>query len=144
MQAEHAFKMQAAQADMQIEQVKLQMAQQADAMSQQVQIMKNDADNKQKQMTELLKNRDDNATNVIIAQMKAELDAFNQRSAAPQAAPVQDDSMLKEMQRLLGELKDAKTNNALEAVVQGLQAVIGGQQQHQERMLQAAAQLIGE
>lgn len=140
-------------AEMQLEQQKLQMEQtfrqfelamqeRNEQLSQQVEMMKNDADNKQKQMTELLKNRDDNQTQVLIAQIKAELDAMRQSVTETQAQPKQDDSMLKEMQRLLGELKEAKTNNALEAVVQGLQAVIGGQQQHQERMLQAAAQLM--
>jgi hypothetical protein len=46
------------------------------------------------------------------------------------------------MQRLLGELKDAKTNDALGAVVQGLQAVIAGQQDHQKNMVGLASQLL--
>lgn len=105
-------------------------------MKQQVELMKNDADNKQHQMTELLKNRDDNQTQILIAQIKEQL------SQVQQPAQPQDDAMLKEMQRLLGELKDAKTNDALGAVVQGLQAVISGQQDHQRNMVGLAGQLL--
>jgi hypothetical protein len=130
--------------DRRMDQMKMDFEGRADQMAQQIELMKNDADNKQKQMTELLKNRDDNQTQVLIAQIKAELDTLRQSDAAAKetAQPKQDDTMLKEMQRLLGDLKEAKTNTALETVVQGLQAVIGGQQQHQERMLQAASQLM--
>ena len=149
-QRESAAEMQLEQAKLQMEnqfrQFELMMAERNDQLSQQVEMMKNEADNKQKQMTELLKNRDDNQTQIIIAQMKAELDSIKQQQSeemkAQTAGKPQDDSMLKEMQRLLGELKEAKTNNALETVVQGLQAVISGQQQHQERMLQAANRLL--
>lgn len=145
-QRESAAEMQLEQDKLQMEnqfrQFELMMAERNDQLSQQVELMKNEADNKQKQMTELLKNRDDNQTQVILAQMKAELDAIRQSVTETQTQPKQDDSMLKEMQRLLGELKEAKTNNALETVVQGLQAVISGQQQHQERMLQAANRLL--
>lgn len=127
----------------QMEQLRLRMEDRVTQLSQQVELMKNDADNKQHQMTELLKNRDDNQTQIIIAQIKAELDSMRQSDAAvTKEKPKQDDSMLKEMQRLLGELKDAKTNNALESVVAGLQAVITGQQKHQENMLNVASQLM--
>jgi hypothetical protein len=131
MQTEAGMKQQEAQTKLQLEQVRLQMEQQAEQMSQRIEMMKNDRDNEQKQMTALLANRDDNQTQIIIAQMKSELDSLRQSFPSPEQRPQQDDGMLKEMQRLLGELKEAKTNNALEAVVQGLQAVIGGQQQHQ-------------
>lgn len=112
--------------------------QQLEQLRQQIEVAKNDADNKQHQMTELLKNRDDNQTQIFIEQMKQELAALPK----PEAAPWQDDGMLKEMQRLLGDLEKAKTNDALGAVVQGLQAVIQGQQGHQERMLGVAANLL--
>lgn len=127
----------------QMEQLTLQMTDRADALERQVQMMKNDADNRQKQMTELLKNRDDNQTQVLIAQIKAELDAFKQQTTPIHQAPQQDAAMLQEMQRLLGDLKEAKTNQALETVVAGLQAVIQGQQGHQARMLEMAGQLVG-
>lgn len=146
--AEHQLTQVKLQTEHQFKQFELMLAQRNDELARQVELMKNEADNKQKQMTELLKNRDDNQTQVIIAQMKAELDSMKQLQAeglkAQTAGRPQDDGMLREMQRLLGELKEAKTNNALEAVVQGLQAVISGQQQHQERMLHAASQLMAE
>jgi hypothetical protein len=126
------------QIDHQLSMMQAQQEAKMKEMAQQVEMMKNEADNKQKQMTELLKNRDDNQTQILIAQMKEQLaQVLPQQQQAPQ-----DDSTLKEMQRLLGELKEAKTNTALETVVQGLQSVIGGQQQHQERMLQAASPLL--
>lgn len=125
----------------QMEQLALQMKARADELENQIQLLKNDADNRQKQMTELLKNRDDNQTALLVAQVKAELEAF--KSQTPQSmAPQQDAAMLQEMQRLLGELKEAKTNQALETVVAGLQAVIQGQQGHQARMLEMAGQLV--
>ena len=112
-----------------MEEMKLSMESRYDELSRQVEIAKNNADNRQHQMTELLKNRDDNQTQVIIAQMKAELDSMRQAQESfhqnmASTVPQQDDSAMKEMQRLLGEIKDAKTNEALGTVMQGLQATI--------------------
>jgi hypothetical protein len=147
-QAELQLKQQATMHDQKMDQMKMQMEMQIRSienqlemrtkeMSQQVEMAKNEADNQQKQMTELLKNRDDNQTKLLIEQMKQEL-----ASVTTVQRPQQDDSVLKEMQRLLGALKEAKTNQALETIVGGLQAVIQGQQQHQERMVQAASNLL--
>ena len=121
--AEFEMKQSAQQHMQQMEAMKLSMESRYDELSRQVEIAKNDADNRQHQMTELLKNRDDNQTQVIIAQMKAELDSMRQAQESfhqnmASAVPQQDDSAMKEMQRLLGEIKDAKTNEALGTVMQ--------------------------
>ena len=127
--AEFEMKQSAQQHMQRMEEMKLSMESRYDELSRQVELAKNDADNRQHQMTELLKNRDDNQTQVIIAQMKAELDSMRQAQESfhqnmASTVPQQDDSAMKEMQRLLGEIKDAKTNEALGTVMQGLQATI--------------------
>lgn len=104
----------------------------------QVAISKNDADNQQKQMTELLKNRDDNQTQVIIAQMKEQLSAMQ-----PQVTEQpQNDAMLKEMQRMLGEIEKAKTGDALTTTVEALRQMMAGQTDHQLRTMMVAERLM--
>jgi len=125
-----------AASDMQIAVMREESAKQLSSISSQVELMKNDADNKQKQITELLKNRDDNQTAVLIAQLKEQLTAVS-----PQQ-PQQDNSMLQEMQKMLGELQKAKTDDALSAVMQGLSSLIEGQRTHQERMTGLAGELL--
>lgn len=114
-----------------------QAKQETARLQQQVEIMKNDADNKQHQMTELMKNRDDNQTQIMLAQMKQALG-----EVIPQKAGVQDDGTLKEMQRLLGEIEKAKTGDALTATVEGLRQLMAGQQDHQQRTMLMAQQLL--
>lgn len=113
------------------------MSKQAEEIRQRVELMKNDADNQQHQITELLKNRDDNQTNIIIAQINKALEAQK-----PVEQPRQDDGMLKEMQRMLGEIEKAKTGDALTATVEALRQMMAGQQEHQTRTLSIAQQLL--
>ncbi len=123
----------------QIALIQEQGAQQVAQVQQQVELMKNDADNKQHQITELLKNRDDNQTQVIIEQMKQALAAQQ-----PAEQPRQDDGMLKEMQRMLGELEKAKTGDALTATVEALRQLMEGQREHQTRTMTIAQQLLNQ
>lgn len=113
------------------------MAKQAEEIRQRVELMKNDADNQQHQMTELLKNRDDNQTNIIIAQINKALEAQK-----PAEQPRQDDGVLKEMQRMLGEIEKAKTGDALTATVDALRQMMEGQRDHQTRTMQMAERLM--
>ena len=107
--------------------------------AQMIEMQKNEADNKQHQMTELLKNRDDNETAIKLKLMELQerVEAAPQQVEAPDMTP-----MVQEMQRLLSDIEKAKSNEALGTVIQGLQSVIQGQQVHQERMLQAASNLL--
>jgi hypothetical protein len=111
--AEIQLEQQKHQTEQMFKQFELAMTERNEQLTARLEMAKNDADNRQHQMTELLKNRDDNQTQILIAQIKADLDVMRQ-------SVTQDDGTLKEIQRLLGELKEAKTNNALEAVVAGL------------------------
>lgn len=124
--------------ELQIAQMREAYAAQTSHLDGQIQLMKNDADNKQHQITELLKNRDDNQTQLMIEQMKQHVASI---AAPPQQNP-QQDGMLKEMQRTLDELRKAKTDDALSAVMQGLQSMIEGQRSHQENMLQMAGKIM--
>ena len=112
---------------------------QAEELRQQVEMMKNDRNNEQHQITELLKNRDDNQTAVIIEQMKQAI-AASQPQQVEQ--PRQDDSMLKEMQRMLGEIEKAKTGDALTATVDALRQMMEGQRDHQTRTMMMAQELL--
>ena len=113
------------------------MSKQSEEIRQRVELMKNDADNQQHQMTELLKNRDDNQTSIIVAQINKALE-----DRKPVEQPRQDDGMLKEMQRMLGEIEKAKTGDALTATVEALRQMMAGQQEHQTRTLSIAQQLL--
>lgn len=125
-----------------LEVVRMQFDKQAEEMSHRVDIMKNDADNRQHQMTELLKNRDDNQTAILIEQMKAHI-ASAVQEAAPKAEPQpENDAMLKQMQAMLGELEKARTGDALSAITEGLRSMIASQQDHQQRTMAMAAQLM--
>jgi len=106
---------------MQIAGIQEQGKQETERLRQQVEMMKNDRDNEQRQMTELLKNRDDNQTTILIEQMKQ---AISQSMPQQVTQPQQDDGMLREMQRMLGEIEKAKTGDALTATVEGLRAVM--------------------
>lgn len=109
-----------------------QMGQQIDAAAQQyaqqVELLKNEQDNHQHQMTELLKNRDDNETKMMIAHMQEQLKGIQTDMAEKpqQNQPEQQDltPQLEQMNKLLGEIHQAKTNEALQSVMMGLQAVI--------------------
>jgi hypothetical protein len=110
------------------------MQQQIDAQneqwSQQVELMKNEQDNHQHQITELLKNRDDNETKLMIAnlqdQMKGMQESMITASETKSETPETTDlaPQLEQMNKLLGEIHQAKTNEALQTVMGGLQAVI--------------------
>jgi len=111
----------------------------SEQLRQQIEMMKNDRDNETHQITELLKNRDDNQTAVLIEQMKQMVsEAIPQQSVAPR----QDDGMLQEMQRMLGEIEKAKTGDALTATIDALRQMMASQQGHQERTMALAQQLL--
>lgn len=101
-----------------------QFRQSVNQLKQQVELQKNEADNRQHQMTELLKNRDDNQTALMIAKLKEEMSAITAQNGTMDT-PRQDDGMLKEMQRMLGEIEKAKTNDALSATIEGLREMMG-------------------
>lgn len=120
MQEQNAMRIAALQ-----EQTKQQIAsmqeaskQQLEQLRQHVETLKNDADNQQHQMTELLKNRDDNQTQIFIEQMKQELASLHRPEAAPDAG------ILREVQRMLGELEQSKTSEALSTAIEGLRATM--------------------
>jgi len=107
---------------------------------QHIEMMKNSADNQQHQMTELLKNRDDNQTAVLIEKLKQMMPQVTPTAETAQAP--QNDAMLKQMTEMLNQIKEAKTNDALTATVEGLRTLMEGQRGHQENMISLAQQLM--
>lgn len=107
-----------------MESMRAELDQRESQLAQQVELVKNQQDNHQHQMTELMKNKDDNETKLMIAQIQQQLDGLQQTNEhateqAPDFAP-----QLEQMNKLLGEIKEAKTNEALQSVMMGLQTVI--------------------
>jgi hypothetical protein len=127
-----------AAANERLEMIRLAAEKSQEELRQQVELMKNDRDNEMHQITELLKNRDDNQTQVLIAQIK------EQMAAAQSVEPRQDEGMLKEMQRMLGEIEKAKTGDALTATIDGLRQMMESQQSHQERTMALIQQLLNQ
>jgi len=131
--AEHGLKQQELAAAPMIEQMKREFdaklelermmreddRQRFDAM---IELQKNEADNRQHQMTELMKNRDDNETDI----RKTLMEIHGKLSETPQ--PVQQESsfepMFKEMQTMLSQIKEAKTNESLDALMRGMDTMM--------------------
>lgn len=128
--------------DQALERQRLALVEQNDKLTAQVDLMNNRADNQQKQMTDLLKNRDDNETKMQIAmqrgfeQLRAQL-SQPQQSTQPQ---VDLTPHVEKMQGLLDQISQAKTNDALTAVVQGLQATIQTLNQPRRTVLEKDSQ----
>ena len=96
--------------------------------NQMIELQKNDADNRQHQMTELMKNRDDNETSLRLKMMELQQSVQHLTEApasdakTPETPPFEP--MLKEMQGLLSQIKEAKTNDSLEALLQGMHGMM--------------------
>ena len=88
--------------------------------AQMIEMQKNEADNRQHQMTELMKNRDDNETAIQLKLMELQGQVEN----APQAPAPDFTPMMQEMQAMLSQIEKAKTNDALQATMEGLRAVM--------------------
>ena len=135
-QQRETMRFQLEQADMQFQQRLDMMAQQSEdqakKMSQQIELMKNDADNRQKQMTELLKNTDDNRTDIIIEKMKLMMEQSPMQGSTPAVdlAP-----QLEQLGRVLEQIGQSKTNDALTSVMQGLQVTMESMNRPKTRML---------
>ena len=142
-QAEQQAKQAAEQAAFQMDQMQQQFDQNMAAQQQQldnqvqqlkqsVELQKNEADNHQRQITDLLKNRDDNDTNYRIAMEKLMQDSqaamqegFAALQQEPMPQPVDDLApQMQQLQQMLDQMGKQQTNDALGAVVQGLQATL--------------------
>jgi len=110
--------------DQAIERQRVVMEEQNNKLTAQVDLMNNKADNQQKQMTDLLKNRDDNETKMRLAMQEGFAQIQQQMNQPQQEAQPDLTPHVEKMQDLLGQISQAKTNDALTAVVQGLQATI--------------------
>lgn len=91
----------------------------SEELRQQVELMKNDRDNEQHQMTELIKNYQDNITQMQISLQKVSDDVKAAGEAAPDFTPQVD-----QLNKMLASVEQAKGQDALVTVSQGLQAVI--------------------
>lgn len=107
----------------------VQMAQASEAsaariaeLQQHVEMLKNDADNKQHQETEIIKNLQDNQTALQIALQKAQEapQPVTQQPEAPDFTP-----QIEALNKALEQVEKSRSQDALAAVMQGLQAVIG-------------------
>ena len=139
-EAQQALEMQKEENRKQIAVISEMSKKEVEELRAQVAMSKNEQDNHQKQMTELLKNRDDNQTQVIIAQLKQELSSIT----TEKVEQPQNDAMLKEMQRMLGEIEKAKTSDALTTTVEALRQMMAGQTDHQLRTMMMAERLLSE
>jgi len=128
--------------DQALEKQRLLLTEQNDRLTAQVDLMNNKADNQQKQMTDLLKNRDDNETKMQIEMQKGFEQLRAQLSQPQQVTQPQVDLTphIEKMQGLLDQIGQTKTNDALTAVVQGLQATIQTLNQPRRTTLEHDAQ----
>lgn len=127
------------QFDQFIEQLRAKQDREAEELRAQVEMMKNQHDNHQKQVTELLKNRDDNETKLIIEQIKGQLDSMAQsQQQAPSEPQIDLTPQIKELTKVLDQMNNQRTNDALTEVMQGLRATI--QQMSRPKMLIKDAQ----
>jgi hypothetical protein len=99
---------------------KLQREDDRAQFSQMIELQKNEADNRQKQMTELMKNRDDNETAIQVKLMELQ----GQVGQAPEQQAPDFTPIMQEMQAMLSQIEKAKTNDALQATMEGLRAVM--------------------
>lgn len=90
--------------------------------NQMIELQKNEADNRQHQMTELMKNRDDNETQLQLKLLELQKQVSDIPALIPQAPDFTP--MMQEMQSMLSQIKEAKTDDALLATVEGLRAMM--------------------
>ncbi len=117
------------QFDQRLDQMRMFFEQQAESQRQQIELLKNDADNRTHQMTELLKNRDDNETALqtkLLELQQTVQTGFEKAATTEPKEPsgVDASAQLAEMQRLLGEIEKAKTQDALSGVLEGLRVTM--------------------
>lgn len=113
------------QFDQFIEQLRAKQDRESEQLRAQVEMMKNQHDNHQKQVTELLKNRDDNETKLIIEQIKGQLDSMAQsQQQAPPEPQIDLTPQIKELTKVLDQMNNQRTNDALTEVMQGLRATV--------------------
>jgi len=113
------------QFDQFIEQLRAKQDRESEQLRAQVEMMKNQHDNHQKQVTELLKNRDDNETKLIIEQIKGQLDSMAQsQQQAPSEPQIDLTPQIKELTKVLDQMNNQRTNDALTEVMQGLRATV--------------------
>jgi hypothetical protein len=126
VQFEQRQEAQRQQFDQFIEQLRIKQESDAEQLRSQVELMKNEHDNHQKQMTELLMNRDDNETKILIEQMSKQLEAFSQSQTQQSSTEPKIDltPQLKELNSVLDQMNNQRTNDALTEVMQGLRATI--------------------
>lgn len=107
---------------------RMQREDERNKFNQWVELQKNEQDNQQHQMTELIKNFQDNQTalqNKLIEvqnQVKETGEKVGSQSQtnAPDFGP-----MMKEMSSMLAQIEKAKTNDALQATIEGMRALMG-------------------
>ena len=136
-------RMDAAQAKFEqyVDQQRLKLEDQTTALRAQVDLMNNKADNEQKQMTELLKNRDDNETKLRIEmqngfkELQSQLATQRETLTARPTAQPDFTPQIEKLQSMLDAIGKQRTDDALVAVVQGLQATIDTMQRPREVML---------
>lgn len=128
--------------DQAIERQRLLLEEQNNRFTAQVDLMNNRFDNEQKQLTELLKNRDDNFTKLEIAFREGLKDAQQAMQQTPPNTGSQVDlaPYIDKMQGLLDQINQAKTGDALTAVVQGLQQTIQTLNQPRRTVLETDSQ----
>jgi len=91
------------------------------ALAQQVELLKNEADNKYKQITDLMVNKSDNDTNVIIEQMRQQLDSMQgqvaeaQRGRQQEAQAVDTAPIIQQLQATLQASQAAEAQDKPEA-----------------------------
>lgn len=125
--AKHQLAQMQQQFEQQMAQLELRFEQQREAQAGQIELAKNDADNRQHQMTELLKNRDDNETALQTKMMELQSKvqegfASMQQSVEPTAPSFEP--MMKDTQSMLGQLEKAKTNDALQTIMESLHGMM--------------------
>jgi hypothetical protein len=117
-------KAQQAQFQQYMESMRSELDQRESQLATQVELVKNQQDNHQHQMTELMKNKDDNETKLMIAQIQQQLNGIQQTNENSQEQSPDFAPQLEQMNKLLSEIKEAKTNEALQSVMMGLHTVI--------------------
>jgi hypothetical protein len=74
----------------------------------------------------------------MIAKLKEALAA---QAPQPTEQP-QNDAMLKEMQKMLGEIEKAKSADAMQVTMEALRGMLSSQQEHQSRTMELASKLL--
>ena len=114
--------------DAKLEVERMQREDERNKFNQWVELQKNEQDNKQHQMTELIKNFQDNQTSLQnkLMEVQNQVKETSEKAGsyvqpnAPDFSP-----MMKEMSSILAQIEKAKTNDALQATIEGMQALMG-------------------